>query len=107
MGSPMVFHTAPPQPASNARMICSPQLVGGADASQKGLGESMPPANPRTRISGIRSLRDLDHGQSRALAVGHSVDDLATAIGAIATSKVARIACLAGDRIDHDVAVFH
>jgi hypothetical protein len=37
-GSPMVFHTAPPQPASKARMIISPVLVGGAEASQNGFG---------------------------------------------------------------------
>ena len=42
MGAPMVFHTAPPQPLSNARMICSPQFVGGPEASQKGLGLRMP-----------------------------------------------------------------
>src|SRR5258706_16221551 len=42
IGSPSVFHTAPPQPASNARMICSPVLVGGALASQNGLGLLMP-----------------------------------------------------------------
>ena len=42
MGSPMVFHTAPPQPASKARITCSPQLVGGPEASQKGLGQRMP-----------------------------------------------------------------
>src|ERR1700712_4923906 len=41
-GAPIVFHTAPPQPASKARMICSPQLVGGAEASQKGLIHWMP-----------------------------------------------------------------
>src|SRR4051812_13017399 len=38
----MVFQMAPPQPASKARMICSPQLVGGPEASQKGLGQRMP-----------------------------------------------------------------
>jgi hypothetical protein len=42
IGSPSVFHTAPPQPMSNARMICSPVLVGGALASQNGLGLLMP-----------------------------------------------------------------
>ena len=42
MGSPMVFQTAPPQPASKARMTWSPQLVGGPEASQNGLGERMP-----------------------------------------------------------------
>src|SRR5277367_5153766 len=38
----MVFHTAPPQPASNARWTCMPELLGGADASQNGLGERIP-----------------------------------------------------------------
>ncbi len=42
IGSPSVFHTAPPQPASKARMTCSPELVGGALASQNGLGLLMP-----------------------------------------------------------------
>src|SRR5208283_606912 len=38
----MVFHTAPPQPASKALCICAPVLVGGAEASQNGLGDLMP-----------------------------------------------------------------
>src|ERR1700747_38225 len=38
----MVFHTAPPQPASNARCTCIPELLGGAEASQNGLGERIP-----------------------------------------------------------------
>src|SRR5208282_1578103 len=38
----MVFHTAPPHPASNARCTCKPELLGGAEASQKGFGERMP-----------------------------------------------------------------
>src|SRR6185503_14506586 len=42
IGSPSVFHTAPPQPASKARITWSPVLVGGALASQKGLGLLMP-----------------------------------------------------------------
>src|SRR5215471_10612553 len=42
IGSPSVFHTAPPQPMSNARMIWSPVFVGGALASQNGLGLLMP-----------------------------------------------------------------
>src|SRR5262249_51167110 len=42
IGSPSVFHTAPPQPASKARMICSPLFVGGAEASQKGVGLLFP-----------------------------------------------------------------
>src|SRR5271154_431495 len=42
IGSPSVFHTAPPQPASKARITCSPVFAGGAEASQKGLGLLMP-----------------------------------------------------------------
>src|SRR5205814_5905278 len=38
----MVFQTAPPQPASNARCTCMPELLGGAEASQKGFGERIP-----------------------------------------------------------------
>src|SRR6185436_3265267 len=42
IGSPIVFHTAPPQPASNALATWPYVLVGGPEASQKGLGLSMP-----------------------------------------------------------------
>ena len=38
----MVFQTAPPHPASKARCTCIPELLGGAEASQKGFGERMP-----------------------------------------------------------------
>src|ERR1700756_3080774 len=41
-GAPIVFQTAPPQPASNARCTCMPEFEGGADASQNGLGERIP-----------------------------------------------------------------
>src|ERR1700733_13712457 len=40
----MVFQTAPPHPASKARMTCPPVLVGGPEASQNGLG-LVTPAN--------------------------------------------------------------
>src|ERR1019366_8462317 len=56
MGSPRVFQTAPPQPASKARMTCSPQLVGGPEASQKGFGQWMRPAKVVER-SGMNALR--------------------------------------------------
>ena len=43
MGSwAMVFQTAPPQPASKARRTWYSELVGGADASQNGLGAGTP-----------------------------------------------------------------
>ncbi len=40
--SPSVFHTTPPQPASNARRTLYSLSVGGAEASQNGLGERIP-----------------------------------------------------------------
>src|ERR1700723_2849469 len=42
MGPPIFFQPAPPQPASNARITWPPVLVGGREASQKGLGERRP-----------------------------------------------------------------
>src|SRR5215469_15089483 len=54
IGSPMVFHTAPPQPASNARITWSPVFVGGPEASQNGLGDSTP--HNFTRRSAIHHL---------------------------------------------------
>src|SRR5260370_24282293 len=42
MGSPIVFQTAPPQPASNARMTCPAVFVGGPEASQNGFGLVIP-----------------------------------------------------------------
>ena len=42
IGSPSVFQTAPPQPASNARATISPVFVIGQLASQNGFGLRMP-----------------------------------------------------------------
>jgi hypothetical protein len=42
-GSPIVFQTAPPHPCSKALQTWYAELVGGADASQKGFGDLMPP----------------------------------------------------------------
>jgi hypothetical protein len=42
IGSPNVFQTAPPQPASKARSTIEPIFVGGAEASQNGFGDLMP-----------------------------------------------------------------
>src|SRR5580704_4793382 len=87
MGSPMVFHTAPPHPASNARITCSPQLVGGAEASQKGFGQRMPPANVVLK-SGMHSPKRFHDSQCRALAIRHRVYHLASAVDAIAAGKI-------------------
>src|SRR5580700_6681187 len=87
MGSPMVFHTAPPQPASNARMICSPQLVGGAEASQNGLGDRMPPANVVER-SDRSHLEGSGDGQSRSLSIRDGIHHFAAAVDAVPACKI-------------------
>jgi hypothetical protein len=42
IGSPNVFQTAPPHPASKALSIIEPIFVGGAEANQKGFGDLIP-----------------------------------------------------------------
>src|SRR5271170_8347904 len=68
MGSPIVFQTAPPQPASNARMTCPAVLLGGPEASQNGFGLVMP-ANFTVR-SAIIHLRNERHLGRRATENG-------------------------------------
>ena len=82
-------------------------LVGGAEASQKGLGELMLPAKPRTRMSGMGHLRSLEHRKSGALAAGHRIHHFAAAVHAIAACIVARIAGLAGGQIRNDAPIAH
>src|SRR5580765_6126419 len=93
MGSPMVFHTAPPQPASKARMTCSPQLVGGPEASQKGLGQRMP-----AKLV-VRSAM-VHHSESGAFAVGDGVHHFAAAVDAIAAGVVFGVAGAACGPVD-------
>src|SRR5215469_4645814 len=83
MGSPMVFQTAPPQPASNARMTCSPQLVGGPEASQNGFGLRMP-ANFVER-SATRGPQD---GQRGAFTIRDRIDYFAAAVGAVTAAEI-------------------
>ena len=104
MGSPIVFQTAPPQPASNARMICSPQLVGGADASQNGLGQGIP-QNVVARVglsSGKVSLQPRGYSDARAFSIRHSVDNFPAAIGAVAAREELGVRSLTGGAVDHD-----
>src|SRR5882672_5107291 len=98
MGSPSVFHTAPPHPASNARSTCSPQLAGGPDASQKGLGQRMPPAKTVVRsailasvlnrpIFNRRQVANLPYkptynSQARSFSFGHRIYYFAPAVHA-------------------------
>src|SRR5215831_13026544 len=94
MGSPMVFQTAPPQPASKARMTWCEVLAGGPEASQKGLGERTP--QKVTLKSGIsppfvRGLQHLMNAERSSLAVGDGVHHFAAAVHAVATGEVTRI----------------
>src|SRR5208283_3843526 len=101
MGSPRVFHTAPPHPLSKARITCSPLLVGGPEASQKGLGERMP-AKLVLRSAIASSFELARHGQGGALAVGHRVHHFSSAVDAIAPGIVTRIGGASGGTIDRD-----
>src|SRR5690242_11544318 len=98
IGSPMVFHTAPPHPASRARITWSPQFAGGPDASQNGFGQRIP-AKLVVR-SAMGHLRD--DGECGAFAVGDGVDHFAAAVHAIAAGVVSRVARTAGGTIDYD-----
>src|SRR5271165_6255606 len=104
MGSPSVFHTAPPQLASKARITCSPQLAGGPDASQNGFGQRMPPAKTVERSAMLR-LQPIRDSDSRAFSFGNRVHNFAAAVDAIAAGEVAVIAGGAGLGIHDDVPV--
>src|ERR1700733_236192 len=106
MGSPRVFHTAPPQPASNARMTCSPVLDGGADASQKGLGLLMPQmSTERSAMALVLSVRPArEQGARGVAAVGDGIDDLFAAVDAVAAAEDLGVAGLAGLEIGLDAA---
>src|SRR5215813_8538551 len=112
MGSPIVFQTAPPHPASKARITCSPQLVGGAEASQKGFGEKIFPAN-LTEISGsgfcsgMGFLQKLGDGLGGALAVSNGVNDFPAAVHAISTRKVFGIRSLSGRAVHNHAPVIN
>src|SRR4051794_13551018 len=103
MGSPKVFQTAPPQPASNARITCSPQFAGGPDASQNGFGQRIPPAKFVERSAIVYSQRSRNPERC-TLAIGNGVHHLAAAIHAIATSEVARIRGRACRAVHHNAA---
>src|SRR5690348_10640629 len=75
MGVPKVFHTAPPQPASKARITWPPELAGGAEASQNGFGERMPATLQDRSATGASTEVAID-GEGGALALGGGVDHL-------------------------------
>src|SRR6185369_13827720 len=93
IGSPSVFHTAPPHPASNARMTCSPEFAGGAEANQKGFGLLMPAKSMlRSAMVPPREQR-----ARRVSPVGDAVHDFLATIDAVAAGEDLRVpgrACL-------------
>src|SRR5260370_29884041 len=97
MGAPIVFQTAPPQPASNARMICSPQFVGGADASQNGLRHGIPQKVVSSVGLGLDMLylQPRGNANARAFSVSNRVHNLPAAIRAVPTSKKLWVGSLA------------
>src|SRR4029077_18966910 len=81
IGSPKVFQTAPPQPASKARITCSPQFAGGPDASPNGFGERIPAKlTEMSGMGGYRSHGSCDHCQRGAFAISHRIHNFAAAI---------------------------
>src|SRR5215471_4428105 len=103
MGSPMVFHTAPPHPASKARITCSPQFVGGADASQNGFRHLIPAKVVSSVFFGVdmMALQPGSNADTSALAIGDGVNDLAAAIDAVAAGEILRVRCLPRCGVDH------
>src|SRR5256885_543108 len=99
MGSPIVFQTAPPHPASNARITCSPQLAGGPEASQKGLGQRMP-----AKLVVRSAITLLHYCQRGALAIGNRVHHFAAPVAAVAAGVIFRIAGAAGRAVNYDAS---
>ena len=104
MGSPSVFHTAPPQPASNARITWSPVFAGGADASQKGFGLLMP-AMSMLRSAMVTPCSSAAEQVPRGVAAfGDGVDDFLAAVDAVAAGEDLGVARRAGGGVGHDAA---
>src|SRR5688500_11194574 len=85
IGSPSVFQTAPPQPASNARITCSPLFAGGADASQNGFGLLMP-AKSMLRSAMIPSP-SLEQESRSVPSVGDRVDHFVASVDAASAGE--------------------
>src|ERR1700722_11076595 len=103
MGSPSVFHPAPPQPASKARMTCSPVLAGGAEASQNGMGLSMPAVLVRRSAMGEFAPLSMK-GTCGVAPVVQGVDHLLAAVHAVAAGEDLGMAGGAGEGIGHHAA---
>src|SRR5574340_1011781 len=91
MGLPSVFHTAPPQSASKARLIWSPVFVGGALASQNGLGLLIPQKSMERSAISLPS-QYAEHVLHRHLRLGRGVHHFLAAVDAVAAAPHLRVA---------------
>src|SRR5271170_4121798 len=108
IGSPIVFQTAPPQPASNARIICSPQFVGGADASQKGFIQGIP-QNVVSRVGLMLAtlrLQPCRNSDACTFSICDRIHNFAAAVGAISTGEKLRIRSLTTHATDQNAPSF-
>src|SRR5277367_804296 len=99
----MFFQTAPPQPASKARMTCSPQFVGGAEASQNGFMHRIP-AKVVSSV-GILFLQPCCDADASTFAISDCIDYLATSVCTVASGEVFWIRSLPSRPIDHNASL--
>src|ERR1700722_15580784 len=90
-------------------MTCSPQFVGGADASQKGLRHGMPQkVVSNVGLAGdMLCLQPCSNSYSCALSVCNCVHHLASAVAAVPTCEKSRVGSLPRRSINHNPAPFH
>src|SRR5580698_8627608 len=89
-------------------MICSPQFVGGADASQNGLRHGIP-QNVVSSVglgTGMFSLQPRGNTDSGTLPIGYRIHHFAASVCAITAGKEIRIRCLACNAVDDDPSAF-
>src|SRR5271157_561279 len=84
-------------------MICSPELVGGAEASQKGFGELMPMKTV------LRSAMDylLSDCLGCPFAVCHGIHNLAAAVHTVSAGKILRVGRAAGGAVHRHGPLFN
>src|SRR5277367_559423 len=89
-------------------MICSPQFVGGADASQNGLRHGMPQNVVSSVGLGLDmfSLQPRGNTDASAFSVRNCVHNLATAVRAISARKKLWVRCLACNTVNKDTSAF-
>ena len=110
IGSPTVFQTTPPHPASNARATISPVFVIGQEASQNGFGPRMPAMSVKRSTPGTvesegrtRAMRGAPRASmmdaAASLAGLDGVDDFGPAIGDVADGPDLGVGRPAGHRV--------